>query len=102
MTRTHGVQLLALVGAALGATLSTACGGARGAGSAALTPATPDSTALSLSPSVRSADSIGALAARAEQDSAADQQVLRPRRRRSRVKRWSVKPSGCSGPKAAP
>src|SRR2546426_637477 len=63
MTRTHGIRLLALVGAALGATLSTACGGARGAGSAALTPATPDSTALSLSPSVRSADSIGALAA---------------------------------------
>src|SRR3989475_12821928 len=76
MTRTHGIRLLALVGAALGATLSTACGGARGAGSAALTPATPDSTALSLSPAVRSADSIGALAARAEQDSAADQQVL--------------------------
>src|SRR5438034_774245 len=76
MTRTHGIRLLALVGAALGTTLSTACGGARGAGPAALTPATPDSTALSLSPSVRSADSIGALAARAEQDSAADQQVL--------------------------
>src|SRR2546430_16133228 len=53
MTRTHGIRLLALVGAALGTTLSTACGGAR-AGSAALTPATPDSTALSLSPSVRS------------------------------------------------
>src|SRR5213076_876890 len=48
----------------------------RGARSAALTPATPDSTALSLSPSVRSADSVGALAARAEQDSAADQKVL--------------------------
>ncbi len=76
MTRTHGIRLLALVGAALGATLSTACGGARGAGSAAVTPAAPDSAALSLSPSVRSADSIGALAARAEQDSAADQQVL--------------------------
>src|SRR5437870_13363276 len=76
MTRTHGIRLLALVGAALGTTLSAACGGARGAGPAALTPATPDSTALSLSPSVRSADSIGALAARAAQDSAADQQML--------------------------
>src|SRR3989442_3161416 len=76
MTRVHGIRLLALVGAALGTTLSTACGGARGAGSAALTPATPDSTALSLSPSVRSADSIGALAAPAEQDSAADQHGL--------------------------
>src|SRR2546427_205295 len=71
MTRTHGIRLLALVGAALGTTLSTACGGARGAGPAALTPATSDSTALSLSPSVRSADSIGALAAPAEQDSRA-------------------------------
>src|SRR2546427_501015 len=59
-----------------GAALLCGGGGARAAGSAALTPATPDSTALSLSPSVRSADSIGALAARAEQDSAADQQVL--------------------------
>src|SRR5439155_623710 len=68
--------VISQVGAALGTTLSAACGGARGAGPAALTPATPDSTALSLSPSVRSADSIGALAARAEQDSAADQQVL--------------------------
>src|SRR4029077_20841511 len=76
MTRTHGIRLLSLVGAALGATLSAACGGARGAGSAALAPPPPDATALSLSPSVRSADSIGALAARAEQDSAADQQVL--------------------------
>src|SRR6266550_3010214 len=31
MTRTHGIRLLALVGAALGTTLSAACGGARGA-----------------------------------------------------------------------
>src|SRR5256885_11662210 len=76
MTRTHGIRLLALVGAALGTALSTACGGARGAGSAALTPATPDSTALSLSPSLRSADPVGALAAPAGQDSPADQKVL--------------------------
>src|SRR3989475_5017839 len=71
MTRTHGIQLLALVGAALGATLSTACGGARAAGSAALTPSPPDSTAPSLSPSARRAGSICAPPAPAEPDAAA-------------------------------
>jgi peptidoglycan lytic transglycosylase D len=77
MTRTDRIRLLALLSAALGATLSAACGGgARGAGSAALAPAAHDSTALSLSPSSSGADSVGALVARAEQDSAADQQVL--------------------------
>src|SRR3989441_507897 len=61
------------------AELSAGCGGAggvRGPASAALTPAAPDSTTLSLSPSLRGADSVGALVARAEQDSAADQQLL--------------------------
>ena len=77
MTRTDRIRLLALLSAALGATLSAACGGgARGAGSAALAPAAHDSTALSLSPSSSGADSVGVLVARAEQDSAADQQVL--------------------------
>ena len=75
MNRTHGTRLLAVVSAALGATLDTACGGARGAAPAALAPATHDSTALSLTPS-RGADSVGLAVARAEQDSAADQQVL--------------------------
>jgi len=73
MTRTDRIRMLAL----LSATLSAACGGgARGAGSAALAPAAHDSTALSLSPSSSGADSVGVLVARAEQDSAADQQVL--------------------------
>ena len=75
MTGTARIRLLALVGAAL----SAACGGARGVrgpAAAALTPAAPDSTTLSLSPSPRGADSVGALVARAEQDSAADQQLL--------------------------
>jgi len=75
MIRTVRIRLLALLGAGLGATLSAACGGAR-AGSAALAPAAADSTALSLSPSTGGADSVGALVARAEQDSAADQQLL--------------------------
>jgi membrane-bound lytic murein transglycosylase D len=76
MTGTKRIRLLALLSAALGASLSAACGGARGAGSAALVPAAADSTALSLSPSTSGADSVGALVARAEQDSAADQQLL--------------------------
>src|SRR2546427_12263073 len=76
MTGTERIRLLALTSTALCATLSAACGGSRGAGPAALTPAARDSTALSLSPSPRSADSVGALAARAEQDSAADQRLL--------------------------
>ena len=76
MTRTQPIRLLALLSAALGGTLSAACGGARGASSAAPTPATHDSTALSLSPSAPGVDSLGAVVARAEQDSAADQQLL--------------------------
>ena len=76
MTGTTRPRLLALTGAALCVTLSAACGGARGVGSAAPSPAASDSTALSLSPSARGADSVGAVAARAEQDSAADQKVL--------------------------
>ncbi len=47
MTGTEQIRLLALTSAALCATLSAACGGSRGAGPAALTPAAPDSTALS-------------------------------------------------------
>ncbi len=76
MNRTGWMRRLALLSAALGATLSAACGGARGASSAAPTPATHDSTALSLSPSSPGVDSLGAVVARAEQDSAADQQLL--------------------------
>src|SRR5207247_9213160 len=62
-----------------GGALGAAGGGAGGVGgpaSAGLIPAAPDSTTLSLSPSPRGADSVGALVARAEQDSAADQQLL--------------------------
>jgi len=76
MNRTGWMRRLVLLSAALGATLSAACGGARGASSAAPTPATHDSTALSLSPSSPGVDSLGAVVARAEQDSAADQQLL--------------------------
>ena len=76
MNRTGWMRRLALLSAALGATLSAACGGARGASSAAPSPATHDSTALSLSPSAPGVDSLGAVVARAEQDSAADQQLL--------------------------
>jgi len=76
MTRTEPIRLLALLSAALGSTLGAACGGARSTGSPALAPAAAESTALSLTPSAGGADSIGVLVARAEQDSAADQQVL--------------------------
>src|SRR5947209_17532991 len=76
MNRTGWMRRLVLLSAALGATLSAACGGARGASSAAPTPATHDSTTLSLSPSSPGVVSLGAVVARAVQDCAADQQLL--------------------------
>src|SRR5260370_10176859 len=70
------MRLLAVGSGTLGGRLGVACGGARGVGCGALAPAAGDSTARSRPPSAGGADSVGALAAGAEQDSAADQQVL--------------------------
>ncbi len=67
----HAAPLLALLLVVAG------CGGARGAPSLAVTPA-PDTLAvpLTLAAPALSADSLATLAARADQDSAADAQVL--------------------------